>query len=557
MSTRVRLPVYLATGFIVALFAGQRVARAEGCAVDLFHADPPMCIHDVAGGQVPCATYVIRDCSNDPCPQMVFCPGYPTPWGQTQCAPSTQPGSYLTYVAYKNMCPPYWICCWDYPESFASAWLYICGGKIANKHSCFGPRGCNDGSDWEAFECDDVLCPGRSAVFRPWPTSPTAANAGIWEWIWQNWYVTEAPPCAPPTGTWQPDEPGKPWSQKNIIDTDPCLILDSSGRYRVRTHAIGGKECIDPPDRWCEVTVTDWGGWWSNTSDEHTVICIGRTEKLYLWMAPWWLDRGTATLEISDYAGAVRLSPEGQGSLMSILEPVEWSPPHCYGFFTEDPEGECADPIADGFDDMAWPVVFDVTGLEEGQVTFTLRFDPGTGASCDPLTFTADVQCCCDVCEEEANGQWEDLGFEGEGLDNCPDLVYGCGGESDPVWDQCGNRIVNTCGPAVGCVYKWLFNETVVGWCVYNCGVNDFQVKYNPGRCRIVKTRHRTHDKLPGDEKYEDGCDEGAQGLYDWQVCVYDACNGTRSGYCRQGSAVGWEQNEGASSDCENEWWTH
>ncbi len=36
-------------------------------------------------------------------------------------------------------------------------------------------------------------------------------------------------------------------------------------------------------------------------------------------------------------------------------------------------------------------MVFDVTGLQEGQVTFTLRFDPGTGASCDPLTFTITV----------------------------------------------------------------------------------------------------------------------------------------------------------------------
>ncbi len=156
-----------------------------------------------------------------------------------------------------------------------------------------------------------------------------------------------------------------------------------------------------------------------------------------------------------------------------------------------------------------------------------------------------------DTCDDTSDPtEWYRLTFTGIG--GCP---TSCTPDtSDPYLDYCGHTLTLTCKPTPlyggVCAYEYWFNDTRVGLCVYTCGINEFQVKFNGADlCRVLSTRHRTQDEL-----FPAGCDEGAEGKYDWQVCIYDAVSGTRYPlFCREGPSVGWES-DGVKSDCEKEW---
>jgi hypothetical protein len=176
--------------------------------------------------------------------------------------------------------------------------------------------------------------------------------------------------------------------------------------------------------------------------------------------------------------------------------------------------------------------------------------DPCTSDLCDPLT----GECVHPLtgCDDTTHpGRWIMVQFDNIGI--CP---TSCEPESsDRIFDPCGNMIVETCQPTPvyngDCAYEFWFNATRVGVCVYTCGINAFQVKSDPNNCRFLYTRHRTQDQLTA------GCDQGASGFYDWQVYVFDAVAGVpaEEPYCRQGTVVGWERDEGDESNCEKPWW--
>ena len=410
MSTR-DYPLAPLVVVFMSLLGYATIATAAECAVELEHADPPRCVHDVEVSGPPCAYFRKVNCNDPSCPSRTFCPGYPTPWGQVQCAPGIQPTSFFAYVTYKNYCPESHECCNVPGVSWASAWLVIFGGRIAEKNSCEFAPGNDCGSGCEPFACDDVLCPGKAAVFSPTPTNPVAANANEYEWSYQHWEASYAPPCET-NGSWQPADEGHPWSSQVIDDREgatPCLTFNSPGRYRARTHArVGNYECTDPEGAWCEVTVTDWRHEWSsNCEQDDATISVGDTVQLSLWMYPWWLDRGTTTLEASTYTGAVSIKHAGQ----AIQDPVVWTPPHCLG--SAGGIGNIA-PIAD-FE----PVVFDITGLEPGEVTFTLSSNPAgednglgllvplnrsLGCSCQTFKTTV-IQADLDIDSDNNNGK--------------------------------------------------------------------------------------------------------------------------------------------------------
>jgi hypothetical protein len=181
-----------------------------------------------------------------------------------------------------------------------------------------------------------------------------------------------------------------------------------------------------------------------------------------------------------------------------------WSPPHCWGQIYEQ-EG-LVDPIADAAYDITLPVVFDVTGVALGQVTFTLGFYTGTGPSCDPLTFTADVVCCCDVTESEEN--WHQMG-------------------SGSLSDACGNTI-STAWDEPSRTYTFYYNSTEVGRCIWDNAINSYQYRKTVDGCRFHSTRHsssHSHNSPP--------CTQGCApiGYYCWKVryydCVHDCAGST------------------------------
>ncbi|MDD5326549.1 MAG: hypothetical protein PHY02_01895 [Phycisphaerae bacterium] len=156
------------------------------------------------------------------------------------------------------------------------------------------------------------------------------------------------------------------------------------------------------------------------------------------------------------------------------------------------------------------------------------------------------------------SGRWRDLFFTG---------ICACGGigcwieenEGEPVFDECHNRLRMVCEPTpeLGyyCAYNYYFGwNTRVGFCVYKCGLNAFQVMRNTNGTRILRTRHRTQDQMT----YY--CDEETDYKYNWQIVVYDALTGERTGYCRQSyldpnEENFWEPDEGEPGPCKIEWW--
>ena len=162
---------------------------------------------------------------------------------------------------------------------------------------------------------------------------------------------------------------------------------------------------------------------------------------------------------------------------------------------------------------------------------------------------------CADT---NASGPWRYQNFTGIGP--CGD--YDCWFEpmeSDPVFDDCGDFLYVACEetPELDyyCAYNFYFNWTTrVGLCVYNCGINYFQVKKNANGSRILQTRHRTQDQMVW------GCDEGTENKYDWQIVVYNCVTGAKTGYCRESyldpsEEQYWESNDGQVSACELTWW--
>ena len=154
-----------------------------------------------------------------------------------------------------------------------------------------------------------------------------------------------------------------------------------------------------------------------------------------------------------------------------------------------------------------------------------------------------------DTCEDLSNPtDWIDFPLT---IDSCP---LSCTPEtSDLATDACGNAIKETCQPTPlyggACAFEYWLNDTRVGLCVYTCGVNAVQVRFNrPDFCRVIGVRHRTRDRLDLSD-----CDEGTAGVYDWQVYEYDALGGPPHPRCRQGDRVDWGTED--NSTCENDWW--
>jgi hypothetical protein len=162
-------------------------------------------------------------------------------------------------------------------------------------------------------------------------------------------------------------------------------------------------------------------------------------------------------------------------------------------------------------------------------------------------------------CEDtDASGPWRDITFTGIG--DCG--AYDCWFdpmESDLIFDNCGRFLYVACEetPEMDyyCAYNYYFNWTTrIGLCVYNCGLNAFQLKKNASGGRFLRTRHRTQDQMT----YY--CDEGTNNKYDWQIVDYNSVTGTKTGYCRESyldpnEEQYWEPDEGQVSACELIWW--
>jgi hypothetical protein len=135
-----------------------------------------------------------------------------------------------------------------------------------------------------------------------------------------------------------------------------------------------------------------------------------------------------------------------------------------------------------------------------------------------------------------------------------------CTERSTSLPDNCGDQIVVYCGLDGDCNYQFFYDSlqgrTLIGRCVYLCGQNSLEYRWNPGRCKIVKTRHRVHNLVQGDEGYDEWCDEGTNGVHHWQVYIYDACTPTGTGYCREGPSVEWEDGGTRLETCDSEWWS-
>jgi hypothetical protein len=364
-----------------------------GCYVDAYP-DAPKCVHEVDASGPPCVTFVKKECYDPWCPEgFVFCeepfPGDTYEW----CAPSTQPAQYCTSVSYRSTCRAYMDCCgWIGPRQVPGC-VNIFGGRIWARESCTYASMGSCGSECESFNCGDTLCPGQAAVFKPTPTSPEAANADEYDWIWHYWDVVSAPPCGPWDASWQLIAPGHPWRWQEITDEHPCLVLSDPGRYRVKTYAtFGGYVCYDPPGDWCEVTVTDWGHEWTNTSQSDTFLAAGETVTLKLRFDPWWMDDDWVTLSIAGAGGVVEIRHKGE--LLEDVSSITWSPPHCWGHASG--SSVVIDPIAN---DNPETVDFDVTGINVGEVTFTLEFLGCT------TSFKATVLCDLDIDSDNDDGK--------------------------------------------------------------------------------------------------------------------------------------------------------
>ncbi|MHC4215942.1 MAG: hypothetical protein ACYSWP_21540, partial [Planctomycetota bacterium] len=137
-------------------------------------------------------------------------------------------------------------------------------------------------------------------------------------------------------------------------------------------------------------------------------------------------------------------------------------------------------------------------------------------------------------------------------------LPSSCTTNSNPKSDTCGNTIKIVCGPSPSyCYYRYKFNTTVVGECVYGCGINTFQYRKTYNQDRFHSTRHRTHDNL-GNWSPPTYCilDEGTTGVYDWDIYEYDCITDpetTPTPTCREGATAselpGWEE-DGVESGC-------
>ena len=155
-------------------------------------------------------------------------------------------------------------------------------------------------------------------------------------------------------------------------------------------------------------------------------------------------------------------------------------------------------------------------------------------------------------CEDVTpGGQWHDLlGVETCWAD-CDDTTL----SRAPHEDECNNMLLIKCvKPSSGpCGFNYFFRndvgqETLVGVCVYDCGVNYFEYMLNIGGRRIVKTRHSVHDN-----PLIVGCDQGVIGSYDWQVYVYDVVNSTTEKIiCGYGSTPSFKIN---NKPCDSPWW--
>jgi hypothetical protein len=185
----------------------------------------------------------------------------------------------------------------------------------------------------------------------------------------------------------------------------------------------------------------------------------------------------------------------------------------------------------------------------------------GGGSGCDPPC-GENESCIDNKCVDNCainEGPW--LNCEWPTFDCPPD----CSSvqRSGSTTDTCSENYVDiTCGEDL-CDYRQWFHDVEnnctkeTGRCIYSCGVNEWQVQWNVAQHLIIGARHRTHDRLPGDEGYQAGCDEGTQGKYDWQITIYlhsfNGCDSPISGYCREGTSPDWVESD--NSTCEDIWW--
>jgi len=145
---------------------------------------------------------------------------------------------------------------------------------------------------------------------------------------------------------------------------------------------------------------------------------------------------------------------------------------------------------------------------------------------------------------------------------------------SDPCYDGCGHDVIMGCEETPDFDYYCAFNYRYdgqegfrVGLCVYECGINEFEIIKNKGRCRMILARHRTRDKPPQDPlcnppnpPCSPDCDEGTIGKYNWQIVLTDLFTLTKAGICRESYTKpsylwGWQSSEGEQGPCQYIWW--
>lgn len=184
---------------------------------------------------------------------------------------------------------------------------------------------------------------------------------------------------------------------------------------------------------------------------------------------------------------------------------------------------------------------------EDKNVTITATAnDDGTMGNDDPVPDDTTVTVKVDDTTE--GGGWRQVVPSFNCAPNCTTPQ-----ETDPDdhRDACGNYVQVTCKQTQhyggACAYEYWYNgTTLIGLCIYQCGVNDFQYKLNGSGNLIAATRHRTHDNWP-----QQGCDQGTPNQYDWQVYYNFILQNITVGLCGEGSAPDWV----GGGTCEDEWW--
>ena len=148
------------------------------------------------------------------------------------------------------------------------------------------------------------------------------------------------------------------------------------------------------------------------------------------------------------------------------------------------------------------------------------------------------------------------------GFEDLVDVKFNCAGNGDDngkstgrIHDECGNSYEIRCQWAQYLLYFYPAGRTVqlVGFCVYGCGINSWQVLKNTSDKRFLVVRHRTEDRPGVFARKEDGslynCDEGTPGLIDWTSRWLDTVSGASATACREGVKTDWEMT--SNSACE------